>query len=255
MGITDRQNLAKDVMIDLHDVLPKFNTKLDVVIINFSYKVTDALKEKGVIVPIEGQAISSVAHIYHVYKVVGTNIGFVNTTVGAPITAAIIEEMGYCFDCNNFVMFGSCGGLDKSLPEGKLIVPTQAFRDEGVSYHYYDGGDYIEIKNHKFVASVLDRLGVGYVSGRVWTTDAFYRETRERFTQLREQGCIAVDMELSACQAVSNYRGHELYNFLYRGDNLDAPKWDRGILSDITDDHRLIHFGVALEIAKAIISK
>lgn len=255
MGITDRQNLAKDVMIDLKDVLPKYPTKLDVTIVNFSYKVTNALLENGVIEPIEGETINSVSLIYQVYRVVGTNIGFINTTVGAPMASGIIEEMGYCFDCNKFVVFGSCGGLDKNLPEGKLIVPTEAFRDEGVSYHYYDGGDYIPIKNHAKVEGLLDKIGVGYVSGKIWTTDCFYRETRERFEQLRSDGCIAVEMEAAACQAVCNYRGHELFYFLYRGDNLDAPKWDRGILSDISDDHRLIHFNIALAIAKSVVGQ
>ena len=57
-------------------------------------------------------------------------------------------------------------------------------------------------------------------------------------------------MELSACQAVADWCGVELYSFLYRADNLDSFKWEKGVLSSLPADERLKHFFVALEIAK-----
>ena len=245
----------RKALISPENCYEKSEFTLDACVLTFSQKTIEALLEKGLITKLGETIIKSVALDYPMYVFKDTNIGVFKSTVGAPITSGMIEEISHVYNCNKIVMFGSCGGLDKSISPNKLIVPTHAYRDEGTSYHYMPASDYIEIKNATKVGKILNELNIDFVYGKTWTTDAFYRETRERFTQLREQGCIAVDMELSACQAVSNYRGHELYNFLYRGDNLDAPKWDRGILSDITDDHRLIHFGVALEIAKAIISK
>ena len=91
------------------------------------------------------------------------------------------------------------------------------------------------------------------VLGRTWTTDAFYRETKGNFLKRKLEGCIAVEMEVSACQAVANFRGYQLYNFLYRADNLDSSKWDKGILSNIEIDERLKHFFIALEIAKRVV--
>ena len=84
------------------------------------------------------------------------------------------------------------------------------------SYHYVKASDYMEISNYKIVSEYLDILNIEYVLGRTWTTDAFYRETKGNFLKRKLEGCIAVEMEVSACQAVANFRGYQLYNFLYR---------------------------------------
>jgi hypothetical protein len=68
----------------------------------------------------------------------------------------------------------------------------------------------------------------------------------------KSEGCIIVEMEVSACQAVCDFRGYELYSFLYRADNLDSTNWDKSILSLISIDERLKHLFVALELAKRI---
>lgn len=249
MSITDSFDPVGKPLITPADSYRKSPHALDVCVINFSQKIMDALIGDGVVELLEADRVRCVACYFPVYRVCGTNIGIVKTTVGAPITAALAEEMSYVYSCRKFVMFGSCGGLDSSIAPGKLIVPTHAYRDEGMSYHYAPPADYIEVKNHAFVASALDSLGVGYVTGRTWTTDAFYRETDLLCARRRAEGCIAVEMEVSAVQAVADFYGLELYNFLYRADNLDAASWESSYLSDMPHDERLSHFYVALEVA------
>ncbi len=251
MSIIDSFDPERISSINLEDVLPKSDFSLDVCIINFSYKIMDMLIERGELEKIEPE-IKSVAEIYPVYVFSGTKIGIVRTSVGAPMASGLIEEIGYIFSCSRFVLFGSAGGLDKSIPAEALIVPTHAYRDEGVSYHYAPPADYILLPGHGRVTEVLDRLSVPYVTGRTWTTDAFYRETRRNMQRRRAEGCIAVEMEIAACQAVADFRGYELYAFIYRADNLDAAVWEQSILSSITDEHRLGHLYIALEIARSI---
>ena len=249
MSITDSFDPVGKPLITPADSYRKSPYALDVCVINFSQKIMDALIGDGVVELLEADRVRCVSCYFPVYRVRGTNIGIVKTTVGAPITAALAEEMSYVYSCRKFVMFGSCGGLDSSIAPGKLIVPTHAYRDEGMSYHYAPPADYIEVKNHAFVASALDSLGVGYVTGRTWTTDAFYRETDLLCARRRAEGCIAVEMEVIAVQAVADFYGLELYNFLYRADNLDAASWECSYLSDMPHDERLSHFYVALEVA------
>ena len=249
MSITDSFDPVGKPLITPADSYRKSPYALDVCVINFSQKIMDALIGDGVVELLEADRVRCVSCYFPVYRVRGTNIGIVKTTVGAPITAALAEEMSYVYSCRKFVMFGSCGGLDSSIAPGKLIVPTHAYRDEGMSYHYAQPADYIEVKNLAFVASALDSLGVGYVTGITWTTDAFYRETDLLCARRRAEGCIAVEMEVSAVQAVADFYGLELYNFLYRADNLDAASWECSYLSDMPHDERLSHFYVALEVA------
>lgn len=46
------------------------------------------------------------------------------------------------------------------------------------------------------------------------TTDAIYRETKAKFEARKSEGCIAVEMELAGVQAVCDYYGWNLYDFL-----------------------------------------
>jgi uridine phosphorylase len=61
------------------------------------------------------------------------------------------------------------------------MVPTEAYRDEGTSYHYMPASDYITVKNSDIVAEFMETYGIPYVKGKTWTTDSFYRETVNNF--------------------------------------------------------------------------
>lgn len=253
MSIIDSFDPERSAVINPEEVHIVRERKLDACIVNFSYKIMDHLLEDGLLELVEEGAVRFVSCICDLYVFKGTNIGVIQTQVGAAFTAGLIEDLAYSFTCKKFILFGSCGGLDRELTAGRLIVPTHAYRDEGLSYHYIPAAEYIEVKNHDTVARVMDRLNIPYVKGRSWTTDAFFRETRRNMARRKAEGCIAVEMELAACQAVADFRGYELYNFLYSADNLDHSQWDEGILSKISMDERLQHFFIALEIAKAVI--
>ncbi len=178
----------------------------------------------------------------------------------SPITSAgagmKLEEAAVATGAKHFVLFGSCGALDSALTEGHLIVPTEAYRDEGFSYHYAPAAPYITVKNADKVASILTELGIPHVKGRAWTTDALYRETRGNMEKRKAEGCIAVDMECSGLQALCDFKAYSYYTFFYSGDLLDAPQWDQRILcNDAEASHQLQNFLVALEIAKRVAGK
>ena len=59
-----------------------------------------------------------------------------------------------------------------------------------------------------------------YILSKNWTTDAFYRETENNIAKRKADGCISVEMECSAMQAVCDFRGLELYYFLTSADLL-----------------------------------
>lgn len=96
-----------------------------------------------------------------------------------------------------------------------------------------EASDYIKIKNCQIVSNIIDSLNIDYIMGKTWITDAFFRETRRNYLKRKEERCIAVEMELSACQAVVDFRGYKLYNFSYQADNLNEIKWESGILGNI----------------------
>ena len=169
--------------------------------------------------------------------------------IGSAVAATDIIEASWLTGAENFIVFGSAGSLDRAATEGKLVVPTAAYRDEGMSYHYAPAAPYIEMPGAKQVTEVFDRLGVPYVQGRTWTTDAIYRETRARMSERKNEGCLCVEMEAAGAQAVCSHYGFHLYYFLMTGDVLDLPAWDVGELRRA--NHCLDNFHLALEIARA----
>ena len=132
------------------------------------------------------------------------------------------------------------------------MIPNEAYRDEGTSYHYAPASDYIRIRNADIVAKCMEENGIPYVLGKTWTSDGFYRETNNNFEKHKADGCISVEMEASAVQAVCDFRGLEVYMFFTSGDLLDAPEWTaRREENQIKDtQHDSGHFDIALALAE-----
>lgn len=177
----------------------------------------------------------------------GKKIAFYLSDVGSTAAATYVIEVNWLTGATKFIMFGSAGSLNQQKTQGRYVIATEAYRDEGLSYHYAAPSDYIEISGADTVAEIFDELKIPYVKGRVWTTDSFYRETRGLMDKRVSEGCIAVDMELAGVQAVCTFHGFGLYNFLMTGDVLDQPEYTCADL-DIAN-HSLGNFDLALKLA------
>lgn len=152
--------------------------------------------------------------------------------VGAPAAAGCMEEL-IARGAAHFVFCGCCGVLRHDIADGHLIVPTAALRDEGSSFHYAPPADEIALDARMvdLAADELDALGLPYIRGKAWTTDAFYRETPKKMARAKAMGAICVDMECAALAAVAAFRGVDFCQFFWSADNLDAPAWDKRSLS------------------------
>ena len=186
----------------------------------------------------------------HLLTVREQKIIFYLSELGSTLAATDVIDVHWMTGVNKFIMFGSAGALDKEATTGMYVIPTQAYRDEGMSYHYAPAADYIDIRNADTLANIFEKLNLPYVKGKVWTTDAIYRETRNLVAQRKSEGCIAVEMELAGVQAVCDFYGLQLYDFVVTGDIVDTPQYTPDGLHQA--NHSLDKFYVALEIAKCL---
>ena len=186
----------------------------------------------------------------HLLDVDGMKVAFYLSGIGSTAAATDAIEVNWMTGADHFILFGSAGSLDKETTTGKYVLPTEAYRDEGMSYHYAPPADYITVRNADFIADVFREKGFPYVEGRAWTTDAIYRETRDQVRKRKAEGCIAVEMELAGVQAVCDYHGFELYDFLATGDVVDQPDYTPDGLQEA--NHSLDKFYAAVAIAKRI---
>lgn len=154
-------------------------------------------------------------------------IALVHPGVGAPLSAAFLEET-IAHGARKFIACGGAGVLDSSLDVGQVIIPTSAVRDEGTSYHYLPPSREVDasVQGVQAIEATLERHNIPHVSGKTWTTDGIYRETRTKIARRRAEGCISVEMEAAAFFAVAQFRGVEFAQILYAGDDVSGEKWD-----------------------------
>ncbi|MBE5926357.1 MAG: hypothetical protein E7270_05275 [Lachnospiraceae bacterium] len=65
---------------------------------------------------------------------------------------ADIDDTMMLINIDKYVVFGGSGCLNKEIARGKVKVTTEAYRDEGTSYHYAEALDYITVKSADVVA-------------------------------------------------------------------------------------------------------
>ncbi|QRG87144.1 nucleoside phosphorylase [Bulleidia sp. zg-1006] len=196
----------------------------------FSWRLIEDLLVKNLIEEIpDVEYACNASMISKIYLFKNSSIGICLFPVAAPVAHAAMLENSAFFHVKNWVVFGSCGGL-VPIPSGHLLLITEAYRDEGTSYHYLEPSDFITLTGSSLVQAFYEKHNLPYQTGKIWTTDAFYRETKEEIQEHIVQGCIAVDMEASALQAVSQSYGLKYYPFFYTADSLAGIEYDAGII-------------------------
>ena len=163
-------------------------------------------------------------YILHQYN---EDICLVQAPVGAPAAVQILERL-IAYGVKEVISCGSCGTL-KKIEENVVLIPYKALRDEGTSYHYVKPERYIELDSdiRQALCRSLERHGFSSREVITWTTDGFYRETKEKVTSRRKEGCAVVEMECAALAACAQLRQIAFGELLFTSDSLaDIEKHD-----------------------------
>ena len=142
----------------------------------------------------------------------------------APVGAApAVQLLDYLIGngCKKIISAGTCGVL---LPfaENEFLIPTEALRCEGASYHYLPPSRTVK-QNEAAVAAIeraLRKNKISYETCKTWTTDGFYRETKDMVEYRRAEGFSVVEMECAALFACAQFRGAVFGQFLFTADTL-----------------------------------
>ncbi len=141
--------------------------------------------------------------------------------------SAAVQVMDWLigYGVRKVVSAGSCGALIP-MAENELLIPEKALRDEGTSYHYLPPSRFIGLSEEEIEAALNVLSGLGCPARRctTWTTDGFFRETRDMTALRVEEGCEVVEMECAALTACAKKRGALFVQLLYTGDTLAIPE-------------------------------
>lgn len=196
-------------------------------VISFFRDIIEMKRERGELRQIA--SISSETIEIPVYETLyeGKRVALVLGFLGSAGAAGYLEEL-IAFGCRKFIVCGGAGVLRKDIAVGHLVLPTSAVRDEGTSYHYVEPSREIECNKHavEIIERELIKHGIKYIKGKTWTTDAIYRETKDKVALRVSEGCLTVEMEAAAFFAVAKFRQVILGQILYGGDDLSGEQWD-----------------------------
>ena len=151
--------------------------------------------------------------------------------VGAPMAVICLEKL-IALGARRIIVCGWCGSLQPDLGVGELVLPAWGISEEGTSGHYpVAGRSESSPRLRQGLQAFFAETGKELREGVVWTTDALYRETREKVVRYGAEGILAVDMECSALIQVAAFRQVELAAVLMVSDLLWQDPWQPGFQS------------------------
>lgn len=241
-------DLSEPGVIEAH-MLHDTQSLAPVAVLCFFHEVLTDLMERGVLT--RRYTLRSEIGANHIYDMTfkGRTVCVLHPGVGSPLAVGYTEEAA-ALGITTLVACGGAGALDEDFDLGQVMVVESALRDEGTGAHYVRPSRVIDAQplGVDVAHRVLDSLGVPHFTGRVWTTDAIFRETPSRVQRRVEEGCHMVDMEASALMAMTQYRKLQFAHVLYAGDMVVGESWDQRHW-DRAQDVRESLFWAAVEIA------
>lgn len=122
---------------------------------------------------------------------------------GAP-RAVEVSQIFSKIGCKLVIQIGTCGGLQKHLKPGDIIIPDIIWCQDGVAEHYVTGkavkaSPHWARKSHQFLKSA-DR---NCYSGQHVTFSALFAETADMCQSWHDAGLLSVDMEAATTLAAA----------------------------------------------------
>jgi uridine phosphorylase len=144
-----------------------------------------------------------------------------NFGIGGPVTAAVVEELAE-IGVREIVAVDLAASLYAEVASGTIVLVSDAAIGDGTSSHYLPNTSEIEVSGDLSgrLASALASRDVGFSAGRVWSTDAVYRETAAEVRKYRASDSVLVDMESAAFLAAGAALGVETASLLVAADTL-----------------------------------
>jgi purine-nucleoside phosphorylase len=149
--------------------------------------------------------------------------------VGAPYATILLENL-IAWGARKIFFLGWCGAISEKVKIGDIILPTSAIVDEGTSSHY-NLNNSTSSPTPMLVTHILEYLqqkNIKFHHGTIWSTDAIYRETRDKVQYFQKQDVLAVDMETSSLFSVAKFRDVDISAILVVSDELSTLQWRTG---------------------------
>jgi len=149
----------------------------------------------------------------------GEMVSVTSTGIGGASAAIAMEELVQC-GADTFIRVGTCGGMERNVKGGDVVIATGSIRMEGTSREYapieFPAVANLGVTNA--LVNAAKKLGHTYHVGVVQSKDSFYGqhdpetkpvsyELMNKWQAWLRMGCKASEMESAALFIVANYLG------------------------------------------------
>ncbi|WP_296141633.1 uridine phosphorylase [uncultured Anaerococcus sp.] len=192
----------------------------------------------------------------------GEKVSVTSTGIGGPSAAIAMEELTK-IGAHTFIRVGTCGGMQKNIKSGDIVIANAAIRAEGTSKEYapieFPAVSSFEVTTALKNAS--DKLKQTSHIGVVQCKDSFYGqhepdkmpisyELENKWQAWLRMGTLASEMESAALFTVANYLGVKAGSCFLVVANQEREK--KGLENPVVHDTEMA-IKVAVEALKELI--
>ena len=146
----------------------------------------------------------------------GVKVSVTSTGIGGPSASIAMEEL-VMSGADTFIRIGTCGGMQKEVKSGDVVIASGAIRMEGTSREYAPI-EFPAVADIRIVNALTDaarKLGGNYHVGAVQCKDSIYGqhspetkpvsyELLNKWEAWKRLGCLASEMESAALFVVAS---------------------------------------------------
>ncbi|MDD5093402.1 MAG: hypothetical protein PHV74_03345 [Dehalococcoidia bacterium] len=144
---------------------------------------------------------------------------------GSPVCASALEELS-ALGVKHVVGFGLSGSLVPEIVPGDLMIASSGLASDGTTKEYTDDDEIgPDPELLTLTQDIFQKHGLKPKTGKVWTTDAIYREYPSKVSFWREKGASYVNMETSAFYAVAREVGIRSVYLSLVSDHVGGEEW------------------------------
>ena len=167
----------------------------------------------------------------------GEKVSVCSTGIGGPSTAIAVEELVE-LGADTLIRLGTCGGIEKKVRGGDVVIATGSVRQDGTSREYLPL-EYPAVSDFDVTLALRDAMiakGRRYHTGVVQAKDSFYGQHRPQVMPTAQKleyqweawkrgGVLASEMESAALFCVSSFlrvRAGAAFHVIWNQERRDA---------------------------------
>jgi len=122
---------------------------------------------------------------------------------GGPMCAAVVEELS-ALGVRDFIGYGYSGCLDPKVSPSCIMVADASFCSDGTTKEYCTDNEVsANPEMLSYLVSLIHSHNIILERGKVWTTDAIYREFPSKVKRWENLGAKFVNVEMASLYAVA----------------------------------------------------